>query len=165
MEYQEELKRKYRLDCFIGYSMFGAVLCYGVMAFLIRRTFGAPPIPSQDVQNIRYFFWMITIVLFVSVPYAKKWILQSSRPVIFTGMETPGPASLLMQKFLTARLAGYMVSETLALLGLLLFMITKNFKDFYSLACLSVISLVLQLPQYSQWETWLKRQTERFPGA
>jgi hypothetical protein len=52
----------------------------------------------------------------------------------------------------------YALCESIAIYGLILFLIGGRRFDFYSLVILSLIFFAVTFPRYAQWEEWLKKE-------
>ncbi|MBC7348554.1 MAG: hypothetical protein H5U05_01115 [Candidatus Aminicenantes bacterium] len=154
MEFREIIKRTHRIAALIGFSIFGAMVLYLVLAELIRARMapfqGLYPITDlQTIRNLRYLFYGLSAA---SVLLAR--ILQS---LLLKKKPGDTPEDLLNKLHRTS-LIMVIMSELPALFGLVLFLIRGLYRDFYILLGISVVVLFIFFPRRLAWEEWLASQ-------
>ena len=58
------------------------------------------------------------------------------------------------RRMTAAVLVSLALCESVALFGLLLFVLSGQRADFYPLACASLVFLAIRFPRYHQWQSW-----------
>jgi L-amino acid N-acyltransferase YncA len=79
----------------------------------------------------------------------------------YTMLRTP-PATpeARLQRIQSASMLGAALSELPAVLGLALFITTRNRGDFYIMLVLSAYMLIRHFPRRAAWETYVRRGTD-----
>jgi F0F1-type ATP synthase membrane subunit c/vacuolar-type H+-ATPase subunit K len=139
----QELRRVYRLAVIIGVAMISSLLIY---VFIVEFLKVRVPIhaPSSTVDLLRYLFFGMAIVDFFVIKFLRGQMVSGA----------PSPAKI--QKLLSMTILTYALCESVAIYGLILFLIGGRRFDFYSLVILSLIFFAIYFPRYAQWEEWLK---------
>jgi len=70
------------------------------------------------------------------------------------------PLSPKISRLFKASLVSDVMCETVATLGLILFLLTRNPFDFYIFMVMSLIYFAFSFPSYPRWEEWVQ-ETER----
>jgi F0F1-type ATP synthase membrane subunit c/vacuolar-type H+-ATPase subunit K len=142
----EEIKRRYRLATIIGIAMISSLVIYALIVEFIKVNINII-LPSSVVDLLRYLFFTIAIVEFIFIRFLRSQMVSG----------VPSPAKI--QKLFNMTIITYALCESIAIYGLILFLIGGRRFDFYSLMILSLIFFAIYFPRYAQWEEWLKKET------
>jgi hypothetical protein len=99
----------------------------------------------QDIRMIRYLFYMIGALEIIVIRVLRGLLLRKIHG------EEPG---LLIQKLFRTSLFSAVLSEVPALLGLTLFFLTGQTRDFFILLAVSFLLIFMFLPRKENWKTW-----------
>jgi F0F1-type ATP synthase membrane subunit c/vacuolar-type H+-ATPase subunit K len=143
----EELKRVYRLATIIGIAMISSLFIYVFVVEFIKVNVNINiNLPSSMADFLRYLFFAIAIVEFLLIRFLRSHMIS-------------GPSSpAKIQKLFSMAVITYALCESVAIYGLILFLIGGRRFDFYSLMILSLIFFAIYFPRYAQWEEWLKKE-------
>ncbi len=152
----EKLGQYHRMATVIGYGMIGTLLIFTAVVETLKSTnFEAVGGFAPSVlQLLRYLFLGITFVEFFVIRAIKQRILSGGgkdySPVKQRDLLLPR-----LQKLFSAAIIGFAFCESIAIYGLVLFVIGGSATDFYLFIFLSLVFYALFFPRYSQWEAWV----------
>ncbi|MEK6698144.1 MAG: hypothetical protein AABZ10_03775 [Nitrospirota bacterium] len=153
---QDDLRKGYRLAALIGVLMIGSVLVYAVIAELIKES-NAPFqgfIQMSDIAMLRNVLLVVAAVEFIVIPVLNRVMLSGTVPprsASASGQHLPEIKRLISSAFVT-----YALCESVAIYGLVLFLLNGNSSDLYLFIILSVLLFTVYFPKYSRWEAWFK---------
>ena len=153
----DELKRGYRLAVIIAVSMIASLLAYGAVVEILKREYapfeGFSPFP--EVEFLRYALFGIAIAEFFLIRFIRNLILSQRVPVK-TASSQGNISSPAIQRLYTETVITCALCESVAIYGLVLFLIAGSSADFYTFLVLSLIYFAVYFPRYDQWERWIK---------
>jgi len=141
--HSEELKRVYRLAMILGIAMISCLFIYAFIVEFIKVNVNIN-LPSSMVDLLRYLFFGIAIGEFLLIKFLRSRMVSGA----------PSPAKI--QKLLSMTILTYALCESVAIYGLILFLVGGRRFDFYSFMILSLIFFAIYFPRYAQWEEWLR---------
>lgn len=154
------LKQTYRTVVLIYASFTSSLLVYiGIGEALIWEYApftGFAPLSQAALLRLRLLFTMTSLSIAVGAKPLQG--LLSARPL---------PAGFSEQARLTAPLAvrlraaiiTFALLESMALLGLILFLFNGQRVDLYGFVAFAALLSLLHFPRYTDWETWFREQT------
>lgn len=154
----DELKKTYRLAVFIGIAMIGSIFVYAGLVEAIRVGYipwKSPILTPDKAKILKYILLGIPLMEFFLIKFIRQAILQEKQE---TKLEKP---SALFQRLVSASIITYALCEAVAILGLVLFILTGNYLDFYIFLVISLIYIAIYFPRYSHWEEWIKNVSEK----
>ncbi len=140
---------------FVWAAMLGSLLIY----FFIVHAFGAeirnplqPDFPMELLRNILYGISIITIVL---SHFLRKLLLavkdgDASSGFLKSGAQANQP--LFVGKYTLALMISLALSESIAIYGLVLFLLGTNFQTFYIFTAISALSMFFYRPRRTELE-------------
>jgi F0F1-type ATP synthase membrane subunit c/vacuolar-type H+-ATPase subunit K len=151
-----ELEKQYRIAKLIGMAMIGSLFIYVLFVEIIKATH--PPFKGfslfPEIEILRYIFFAVAIMEFFIIRFIRNLILQRKE-----GLELPSQqADLLLikvRKLFTSTIITYVMCESVAIFGFVLFLIGRNSFDFYLFVVLSIIFYFVYFPRYRQWMEWV----------
>lgn len=153
--YPDELKNGYRITVIMGIAMIASVFVYAVVIEILKREYepfeGFAPFP--EVEILRAALLAIAIVEFFLIRFIKKLILSIK---LLSSSYRKNSLSPEIQKLSTAAIITYALCDSVAIYGLVLFLIGGSSTDFYIFMGLSLIYFSIYFPRYSEWEDWMK---------
>jgi len=160
----QELQKAYRLSVIIAIAMIVSLVCYAAIVEILKRN---PPAsgPAAIPESVIYVFFIVAIVIFFIIPLLKKKIL-SLKFAPQTQMLKAEPFSPPVQRLLTVSIIIEALCVSVAVDGLVIFILLRNTTYFYTFLLMSFCFLCLYFPRYSQWEAWMKKlQTDQLQGT
>jgi hypothetical protein len=137
------LKARYLAINFIGLAMIAAVFVYAGVVEVLKWKFapfaGFATLDPQTVTLIKYAF--------LALAAAQFGIIKAFQKIL----PTRSVENLSMAAILT-----FALCESVAVLGLVLFLLAGNSMDFYIFMVISLGFFYLFFPKYEQWEERLR---------
>jgi hypothetical protein len=140
---ENELKKALRIGQIIGWSLIGAVVVYGIVAYLVDVPGREQGIDADKAVLLRN----LGIAYFVAA-FVGTWLARSRLK----------PSSVGEASTLTIRLLAF--SEALAVFGLVIVLMGGSIDNFHPLALMSVVLIGFNFPRESVWERWLAKRRE-----
>ena len=140
-----KLKIQYLKVNFIGLALIGSVFLYAGVVEVLKRTLapfaGLGALPAAQALTLKYVFVALAIGDFFLIKFVQKILGANS-----------------VQKLIQAAFATFALSEAVAVLGLVLFLLTGHAMDFYTFMFLSLFYFWFFFPKYQDWEDRLGAQ-------
>jgi F0F1-type ATP synthase membrane subunit c/vacuolar-type H+-ATPase subunit K len=133
------LKSRYLAVNFIGLAMIAAVFVYAGVVEVIKWQWapfhGFAQLPPQTANLLKYLFLALAVMQYAIIRVVQKIVPARS------------PDNLPQAAIIT-----FALCESVALLGLVLFLLCGNPLDFYVFMLISLGFFYLFYPKYAQWE-------------
>jgi F0F1-type ATP synthase membrane subunit c/vacuolar-type H+-ATPase subunit K len=133
------LKSRYLAANFIGLAMIAAVFVYAGVVEVIKWQWspfqGFANLPPQTARLLKYIFLALAAAQYVIIKVLQKIMLDKSTDNL--------PQSAIVT---------FALCESVAVLGLVLFLLTGSSLDFYVFMVISLGFFYLFFPKYEQWE-------------
>jgi hypothetical protein len=133
------LKSRYLAVNFIGLAMIAAVFVYAGVVEVIKRQWapfgGLGPFPPATLNLIKYICLALAAAQYVVIKAVQKIVLAQS-----------------LDNLPQAAIITFGLCESVALLGLALFLLGGNPLDFYIFMLISLGFFYLFYPKYDHWE-------------
>ncbi len=130
---------------FIGLALIGSVFIYAVVVEVLKRAFapfaGFAALTPAQVQMLKYIFIALAIADFFLIKFIQKILGARS-----------------IQQLVQAAIITFALSESVAVFGLVLFLLAGRAQDFYLFMFLSVFYFWFFFPKYQNWEDQLRAQ-------
>ena len=144
-EQRSELDRRYRVALVINVALASSLGVYVIIVEIIKLQVGSVAwIPYVDF--IRYAFLGAGLLMFPFVRFVDAVLLKKTRE------ETP---EMLLARLSGAAIVKGVLCELPGILGLVLFMLTRQSNDFYMLVAISVVMYLVYFPRHGRWQEWL----------
>jgi hypothetical protein len=141
----QQLKIRYLQANFIGLALIGSVFLYAGVVEVLKRTLapfaGLAALASSQALTLKYLFVALAIGDFFLIKFMQK--ILGARSV-----------TQLMQ----AAIVTFALSEAVAVLGLVLFLLAGQAMDFYTFMFLSLFYFWFFFPKYQDWEAQILAQ-------
>ena len=152
----EKLHQHYRLATVIGYGMIGSLLVLAAVVETLKAIPYESPgfFSSSTLDLLRYLFFGIAVIEFFLIRFIRKMILSrgnGTRLLSREGDLVSGKA----QKLFSATVVSFAFCESVAIYGLVLFILGGSSLDFYLFIFLSLGFFWFYFPRYPQWEKWV----------
>jgi hypothetical protein len=140
------LKSRYLAVNFIGLAMIAAVLVYAGVVELIKWQWapfhGFAQLPPQTASLLRYIFLALAAAQFVIIKLVQKIVPARS-----------------LDNLPQAAIITFALCETVAIFGLVLFLLNGDGLDFYVFMVISLGYFYLFFPKYEHWEQMVHAAT------
>ncbi|MEJ2070338.1 MAG: hypothetical protein P8X65_12885 [Syntrophobacterales bacterium] len=141
----QQVKTRYLTANFIGLVMIGSVFIYLVVVEVLKRTLapfaGLADFTPAQVQTLKYIFVALAIGHFFVIRYVQKIL-----------------ATVTVERLFQAAVVTFALSESVAIFGLVLFLLSGKAMDFYLFMFLSLFYFWFFYPKYQDWEARLRAQ-------
>ncbi len=137
------LKARYLSVNFIGLAMIAAVFVYAGVVEVIKWRWapfaGFAALPAATASLLKYIFLALAAGQYFIIKIIQKIVLAQS-----------------VDNLPQAAIITFALCETVAILGLVLFLLTGNGLDFYVFMVISLGFFYVYFPKYEQWEELVK---------
>lgn len=148
-----DLRKGYITSIVLGILMIIHLLIYIVIVELIKINYtpfkGFSDFPQVD--NLKYLLLGVAVADFGFIYFIRRIIVTKLQEGDLQREEIVG-------RFLILSLIIYALCESIAIYGLILFLIAGNSLNFYTFLILCLVCLGIYFPRYGQWEKWAKLQ-------
>ena len=155
------LKKNYSIVRFIGIAMIVSVFIYAIVVEFIKREYAPFEgfAPFNEIYIVRYVLLGLAFIEFFLIGFINKVILSGKMPAQanFYRQET---VSSEIQKLTSAAIISYALCESVAIYGLILFILNGGANDFYAFFVLSIICFGKYFPRYAQGEEFAKKSRQ-----
>jgi hypothetical protein len=110
---------------------------------------GYAPVPHHQYNILRLVMLGVGLLDLALIPYLRKRAL-SGRVRQRGAAAAPGPPGRL----LIASILAFALCESLAIYGLVLFLVNGLRQDFYLFLGLSVVAAMINFPRFERWLAW-----------
>lgn len=129
-------------------SLVGSVLAYMLVAYVMTQS-RRPTLPDQHTALLLRIIYGAAFLLSLGVIIGRRALFNTSR--LMRLVEESG-LSRLVDELATKTIVLAVLSELIALLGLVLSLLTKSFDAMWRLGAVGVILLFYNVPRRSAWE-------------
>ena len=155
----DDLRKAYRITAFIGLAMIASLIVYAVVVELIKEQnapFGGfSPMP-EVIATLRYALLGVAALEFFVIRLLNTLMLSGKVPLRSSAATVPFAPEV--QRLVSASIVTYALCESVAIYGLVLFLIQGNSSDFYLFLILSLLYFSIFFPKYGKWEEWNAEQ-------
>jgi F0F1-type ATP synthase membrane subunit c/vacuolar-type H+-ATPase subunit K len=154
-----DLRKAYKTTVIIGLAMMASLLVYLIVVESIKKQHdpfgGFSPMP-EAIATLRYALLGVAVMEFFLIQLLNKLMLSAKAPI----QKTPGNGQFgpEVQKLMSAAIVIFALCESVAIYGLVLFLIQGNSNDFYIFLLISLFYFSIFFPKYSAWEAWVKER-------
>lgn len=157
-EFIDRLNRAYFIIILTGLIMIVSLFIYAGAVEYIKREYA--PFEGfsglQETDILRYLLWGTSLLLFFLIGIAGKRILAGMTLSYGTNDEAIKFSSSI-KKLSTASMISYAFSESIAICGLVLFLLSGKSSDYYAFMILSLVSFAVYFPRHIKWEKYLRK--------
>jgi F0F1-type ATP synthase membrane subunit c/vacuolar-type H+-ATPase subunit K len=156
----DDLRKAYRMTALIGLVMLASLIVYAVVVELIKKQNapfnGYSPLPPDVLSTLRYALLGVAAVEFLVIRLLNTLMLSGKVPL--RSSPTTVQFAPEVQRLVSASVVTYALCESVAIYGLVLFLIQGNSNDFYLFLALSLLCFSVYFPRYGAWEEWTAEQ-------
>jgi F0F1-type ATP synthase membrane subunit c/vacuolar-type H+-ATPase subunit K len=149
------LRKAYRTTVTIGLAMMASLLVYAVVVEVIKNrnpTFrGFSPLSADTFTTLLYTLLTFAIVEFFVIRIVNKALLSAKNRAVQSA-----PAAAPYAQLMSAAIVTFVLCETVAICGLVLFLIQGDTTDFYLFLMISLVYFTIYFPKYNKWEEWVR---------
>ena len=156
----DDLKNRYRKAVFIWIDMVFSIFVYAFVVEIMKMNsaFLRTTSPLQEGGIPVFLLFGFAVMTFFLIKYIHRQILSGKSSGNPAGSKIPLAPKIA--KLLKASLVSNALCESVAIYGLILFVLNRNPFDFYIFMVLSLFYFAFTFPRYGQWEEWIQ-ETER----
>ncbi|MBI2486967.1 MAG: hypothetical protein HYW01_08410 [Deltaproteobacteria bacterium] len=155
LEGENRLKNQYKITVIIWFAMTLSVLIYvGLGLFLFDREDGGTG------GEFKFLFYMLSFVSILSPRFFKSIILSGEKISNASSSSASNLAGLIQ----TYHMVTFAFCESIAIYGLVFYIIWGNKADFYILSGLSLICFIFNHPKFEFWQQIYER-SHRLSGG
>jgi formylglycine-generating enzyme required for sulfatase activity len=148
-------RRGYNLSRFFGLLAFLHILIFSLVVEILDR---ARPTytylsPSAEMEAVKFFWMGAAAIIGLLIFYRRSMIGGLHK------MDTDLEKYVL--RLVGISLFTFILSESITVLGLILYFKTGNPLDYYPLAIISLFLVIIYLPKYTEWEGWIEQRDEK----
>lgn len=148
----DSLSRAFRVQQILAAALAAALLVYAIIVeVLSRQSYTLGGVPDTVLNNLRFVFVFIAFAVYFVMRFVQQRILVK-RPT--------DTREALVAKLSVASIISLALAEVPAVLGLVLFLISGNSRDFYPLMVISLILLYVAFPRSVIWAVWSQPRPE-----
>jgi F0F1-type ATP synthase membrane subunit c/vacuolar-type H+-ATPase subunit K len=138
----------------IGFAMLFGVFAYaGIVEFISRSKApftGYAPLPAEDFSLLRLLLLGAALVSLAGIPFIRRRILSAQvKAGSPAGTEQSAADRLTAVCVVTLALC-----ESIAIYGLVLFLLNGARQEFYAFFCLSLAAFMVNFPRVERWQEW-----------
>jgi len=137
-----QVKDTHRVATIIMYAMMASLVLYIVIVEVLNRT-SAEPERLQQVDLIRYIFYAMAVAMIFMAQLIKALMLR--------GLHGAG-IDVALARLQASNLIAALLAETPALLGLVMYIVWRQYTDFYILTFVSLYIMVRHFPRWAAWQ-------------
>ncbi len=148
----DSLARAFRLQQMLAAALAAALLVYAIIVeVLSRQSYTVGGVPDTLLHNLRFVFVFLAFAVYFVMRFGQQRILVK---------KPTDTRQALVAKLSLASLISLVLAELPAVLGLVLFLMSGNRRDFYPLMVISLILLYVAFPRFTIWEVWSQPRPE-----
>jgi len=154
----DELKKRWQITALISAAMMASVLAYLLVAGILERSgnFPASPVPGDQMRMLRIVIFVIAIGDGLFSFIIKGFLLKGAD--IPQGVSENLIVPVLAQKLQTSTIVVMAFCESVAIFGLVLFILTGGSTDFYILLALSLALMAVHFPRLDKWREFISEK-------
>lgn len=139
--------RSFRTASIICGAMMISLLVYAVVVEIFKVRFQGyfGLARFEDIRMLRYLFYMIGALEIIVIRIIRGLVLRK---------KAGDDSRILIQKLLRTSIISVSLSEVPALMGMSLFFLTGQTKDFYILLAVSFFLIFMFFPRRPNWREW-----------
>ena len=157
-KYRGALRSLHRKACWIGLGFIASVFIYVLLVELLNRSIISMPMTAADGPNVAKFKYallgMAFLTIFLIRPIKRAALAGSFTPKTLVAAQS-GSVAGPMQRLLPATLISYAFCESIALYGVVIYVINRNINDFYIFVVIALFLFTRHFPRYREWDNWL----------
>lgn len=157
---EDSLRKGHRLAVYMCCAMIASVFIYAGVAEMVAAQnapfHGYAPVPAAVYGKLRLILLIIALVDFALIPYIRSRALTSRR------RSRAAYASSLpesVQRFLAASIVSFALCESIAIYGLVLFLMNGRRPELYLFIAISLAAFVLHFPRFERWREWAEAES------
>ncbi len=154
------LRKVYRTTVTIGLAMMASLVVCAIVVELIKKQHAAfngyAPLSADAFTTLRYTLLTFAAVEFFVIRMVNKAVLSAKAPETRTA-----PAAAPFAQLMSAAIVTFALCESVALGGLVLFLIQGDTADFYLFLMISLGYFTINFPKYATWEAWVREKGTR----
>jgi len=152
MEYAQDLKKAYKTSAILYVAFMLSLVIYLVVFEALKAQIPdfTGMMEKIDFPWLRYAFYALGLLQVFLIKFIRETATKSITTV---------EAKFLINHLQKMSMVSATLCEVPVILGLVLFFLSGNAKDFYVLLIVSFLLFVMYFPRFTNWEEWIKSKT------
>ena len=152
MEYAQDLKKAYKTSAILYVAFMLSLVIYLVVFEALKAQIPdfTGMMEKIDFPWLRYAFYALGLLQVFLIKFIRETATKSITTV---------EAKFLINHLQKMSMVSATLCEVPVILGLVLFFLSGNAKDFYVLLIVSFLLFVMYFPRVTNWEEWIKSKT------
>jgi len=153
------IRKVYRQSVIIAYAFFSALAAYVVIVEFIFNDIRVPESYSTIYTHLRTALMILTVAEIFLVFFVRNLILTGKTRMLFRKLGEYSPESKeieMLRRLSTTSTITFAVWDSIAIYGLILYLLGQNKTDFYLLLGVAFCLMVFHFPKFSDWESRLR---------
>jgi len=149
MEQPDDLKKVFKNTVIVCATLMATLLVYFLVVEIIKAS-QKPFLGYVDVVNtlsLRYFFYALASIQIIIIRVLRGFLLR---------IPPSASAKTLIRRLYITSILTFSLCEIPVLLGLVLFLMSGFYRDFYALLFVSFFLMFMFFPKYNNWVDLLK---------
>ena len=149
MEQPDDLKKVFKNTVIVCAALMATLPVYFLVVEIIKAN-QKPFLGYVDVVNtvtLRYFFYALAVIQVIIIRVLRGFLLRKP---------PSASAKTLIRRLYTTSILIFALCEVPVLFGLVLFLMSGFYKDFYVLLFVSSFLMFMFFPKYNNWADWVK---------
>ncbi len=151
------LRKGHRTAVYICCAMIVSVFAYAGMAeYLAAQNapfHGYSPVPDDVYNKLRLILLALALVDFALIPFLRNRVLSAGNR---TSTSSVSSCPTGVQRLLSASMVSFALCQSIAIYGLILFLLNGGLREFYLFILIALVSFVLHFPRYGRWQEWAR---------
>jgi len=152
----EALHKGHRTAVYICCAMIASVFVYmGVAEFLAAQNapfHGYSPVPGDIYNKLRLILLALALADLALIPFLHNRVLSA-------GNRSSTSSVSSYQRLISASMVSFALCESIAVYGLVLFLLNGRLRELYLFIFISLVSFVIHFPRYGRWEEWARNMS------
>jgi len=168
----DKLRAAYRTTVIIGLAMMASLLVFAAVVGILEQGSvqlrSVPQLSGSQLEIMKYALLGVTAIAFFVIRFVTGQVLNAKGEQAKKLDQQPPLAKGIAPEFgrlATAAIITYVLCETPAIFGLVLYLMGRNSTDFYLFLIISLLFYSIHFPKLSQWEEWYRERDRGRDGA
>ena len=152
-------KEKYKSTLIVYFALVFSILIYAGLIPILKNNPELPLIklPVEQLNLIKYILFGISIFNYFVAAFIRKVMLVQLVASYHAGLKVASAEpSGRIPNFMAVEVVTFAICESVAIYGLVLYLIGKRPEDFYTQIILALLFFILYFPKPSKWAEWEK---------
>ena len=143
-EEKTTFEQRFLIIMMIWGSMLASLIIYLAVCMFINEIYQIPVGEDFPIATLKNIFYAVSIVIVFAIKFIRNKLLPEK------GNRSENKINYYIGKYIVAILVSSALAEFIGILGLVLFLLNKNFNDLYLFLAISAAALIFYRPRKSE---------------